>query len=151
MVNQIPKKSSKKSKKTVSDSNKLTTSIISCPDDIGKLVYHLTDQDNESKDQKWVKVIVLEKSGGVHYNPKFVLKPVDSDGVYFSNIYEDYTNGEVKVCELFSDDLIGATIDHLYTDRFSDVDTWWRADVVDIDEESEDGNNPDFFVSYELW
>ena len=26
---------------------------------------------------------------------------------------------------------------------------WWRADVVDIDEESEDGNNPDFFVSYE--
>ena len=148
-----PKKSSKKSKKkSVSESNKLTTPIISCPDDlIGKLVYHLTDQDNESKDQKWVKVIVLEKSGGVHYNPKFVLKPVDSDGVYFSNIYEDYTNGEVKVCELFSDDLIGATIDHLYTDRFSDVDTWWRADVVDIDEESEDGNNPDFYVSYEDW
>ena len=61
------------------------------------------------KDQKWAKVIVLEKSGAVHYNPKLVLKPVDSD---FPHIYEDYTNGEVKVCELSSDDLIGATIEH---------------------------------------
>ena len=45
-----PKKSSKKSKKkSVSESNKLTTPIISYPGDlIGKLVYHLTDQDNES-------------------------------------------------------------------------------------------------------
>ena len=71
-----PKKSSKKSKKkSVSKSNKLTTPIISCPDDhIGKLVYHLSDQDNESKEQKWVKVIVLETSGRVYHNPKFVLK-----------------------------------------------------------------------------
>ena len=89
----------------------------------------------------------FRKFRGVHYNPKFVLKLVDSEGVYFSNIYEDYTNGEVKLCESSSDDLIGATIDHL--DTFSDVDTWWRADVVDIDEESESANNPDFFVSYE--
>ena len=45
-----PKKSSKKSKKkSVGGSNKLTTPIISCPGDlIGKLVYHLTGQENES-------------------------------------------------------------------------------------------------------
>ena len=29
------------------------------------------------------KVIVSEKSAGVHYNPKFVLKPVDSEGCTF--------------------------------------------------------------------
>ena len=129
-------------KKSVNESNKLTKPIISCTNDlIGKLVCQITDQDNESKEQKWVKVILLEKFGGVHYNPKFVLKPVDSEEVYFSNIYEDYTNGEVKVSELSSDDLIRATIDHLHT--------CWREDVVDIDEESENGDNPDFFVSYE--
>ena len=45
-----PKKCSKKSKKkSVGGSNKLTTLIISCPGDlIGKLVYHLTGQENES-------------------------------------------------------------------------------------------------------
>ena len=140
-----PKKSSKKfSKKSLSESNKLTTPIISCPDNlIGKLVYNLTDQDIESWEQKWEKVTVSEKSGGVHYNPKFVLKPIDSEGVYLSNNYEDYSNEEVKVYEFSSYDQIAAAIDHIYTDRFSDVDTWWR-DVVDIDKESEDGNNSDF-------
>ena len=84
----------------------------------------------------------------MHYNPKFVLKPVDSEGVYLSNNYEDYSNEKVKVYEFSSNDQVAAAIDHTYTDRFSDVDTWWR-DVVDIDKESEDGNNSNFFVNYE--
>ena len=83
----------------------------------------------------------------MHYNPKFVLKPIDSEGVCLSNNYEDYSNEEVKVYEFSSNDQIAAAIDHIYTDRFSDVDTWWRD--VDIDKESEDGNNSKFFVNYE--
>ena len=144
-----PTKSSKNfSKKSLSESNKLTLPIISCPDNlIGKLVYSITDQDIESWEQKWEKVTVWEKSGGVHYNPKFVLKPIDSEGVCLSNNYEDYSNEEVKVYEFSSNDQIAAAIDHIYTDRFSDVDTWWRD--VDIDKESEDGNNSNFFVNYE--
>ena len=38
------------------------------------------------KDQKWGKVIVLEKSEAVDYNPKLVLKPVDSDFPTFTKI-----------------------------------------------------------------
>ena len=37
----------------------------------------------------------------------------------------------------------------MYTDQDSGEDVWWRAQVVDIDIDSENKENPDFFILYE--
>ena len=42
------------------------------------------------------------------------------------------------------EDLVGATIRHLYTDQDSGEDVWWHAQVVDIDIDSENKENPEF-------
>ena len=47
------------------------------------------------------------------------------------------------------EDLVGATIRHLYTDQDSCEDVQWRAQVVDIDIDSENKENPEFFILYE--
>ena len=43
---------------------------------------------------------------------------------------------------------MNASILHLYTDE-QGIDSWWSAQVVDIDIESKDPANPDFFVLYD--
>ena len=101
----------------------------------------------EDEELVWVKVIVVKIVGGSKGNPKFLLKYVDSYEVYFSNPFEDYQNKEVKLCKINSDIFIGSMIDHLFTDKDSGADNWWRAEVVDIDEDSSDKDNPDFFVT----
>ena len=68
--------------------------------------------------------------------------------VYFSNLFEDYENKEIKLCENNSDVFVGSTIDHLFTDTDSGAGNWWRAEVVDTDEDSRDKDNPDFFLTY---
>lgn len=64
------------------------------------------------------------------------------------NLFEDYENKEIKLCENNSDVFVGSTIDHLFTDKDSGAGNWWRAEVVDTDEDSRDKDNPDFFLTY---
>ena len=45
-------------------------------------------------------------------------------------------------------DFIYATIDHLFNDTESGEKTWQREEVVDVDIDSEDQENPDFSVTY---
>ena len=88
-----------------------STPVISYPDNlIGKFVLHLTDKELEDEELVSVKVIVVKIVGGPKGNPKFLLKHVDSDEVYFSNHFEDYQNKEVKLFEINSDVFIGSTI-----------------------------------------
>ena len=56
----------------------------------------------------------------------------------------------MKLVPITPDDLIGKTIFHLYTDENSGSDSWWKATVVDLDEEDDDYDpeNPQFFVFY---
>ena len=61
---------------------------------------------------------------------------------------EDNNNSDLPPVKLCVDDLIGKDILQLWTDEISNKDTWGRAKVTDIDEDSEDMENPDFFVSY---
>ena len=130
-----------------SDSSK---TVVSCPDDLlGKLVNHFTDQEDETADRKWIKVIPCSVEGGSKSNPKFVLKEVETGEIYISNLFEDYRNGDVKLCDVTVNTFIDATIDHLFTDKESSEDTWWRAEVVDVDIESQNKENPDFFISYQ--
>ena len=62
----------------------------------------------------------------------------------------DYQNEDLKLVPITPDDFIGKTIFHLYTDEVSDSDSWWKATVVDVDEEDDDYDpeNLQFFVFY---
>lgn len=51
-----------------------------------------------------------------------------------------------KLCEVSFEDFIDSTISCLYVDNGEE--TWWRGEVVDLDIDSEDMKNPDFFVTY---
>ena len=59
---------------------------------------------------------------------------------------EDYKNGDVKLCEVLVEDFIDSTINHLYKDNGEE--TWCGGEVFDVDIDSEDMENPDFFVTY---
>ena len=59
---------------------------------------------------------------------------------------EDYKNGDVKLCEVLVEDFIDSTINHLYIDNGEE--TWCGGEVFDVDIDSEDMENPDFFVTY---
>lgn len=53
------------------------------------------------------------------------------------------------MCNVTVNDFIDATIDHLFSDSQTGENTWWRGEVVDVDVDSEDQENPDFFVTYD--
>ena len=109
------------------------------------MIQHFTDSE-ESDELLWVKGIVLKICSGSPSNPKFVVQSVDLGNVYISILYEDYKNGDLKLCEVSVEDFIDSTINHLYVDNGEE--TWWRSEVVDVDIDSEDMVNPDFFVTY---
>ena len=52
------------------------------------------------------------------------------------------------MCNVTVNDFIYATIDHLFNDTESGEKTWQREEVVDVDIDSEDQENPDFCVTY---
>ena len=122
--------------------------ISSAKEVIGKIVSHYYDLE-ENLNFSQVKIIVLRISGGSSSNPKFTVRPVGSDDCYVCNLFNDYKNGEAELCDVTENEFIDATIDHLFTDEVSGEATWSRAEVVDVDVDSEDKGNPDFFVSYD--
>ena len=142
------KKTNKKQRK--SKKSKFTTNsgdlVSSCPKDLlGKMIQHFTYSE-ESAELLWVKGSVLRICGGSPSNPKFVVLSVDLGNICISNLYEDYKNGDVKLCEVLVEDFIDSTINHLYIDNGEE--TWWGGEVFDVDIDSEDMENPDFFVTY---
>ena len=112
------------------------------------MIQHFTDRE-ESEEVFWVKGIVLRICGGSPSDPKFLVQSVELGIVYISNLYEDYINGDVKLCGVSVEDFIDSTINHLYVDNGEQ--TWWRGEAVDVDIDSEDMEIPDFcdtFANY---
>ena len=112
---------------------------------VGKIVDHfcfIVDEETRG----WFKGVVLKNMG----KGEFLIRYNDFPEETFSQpLYQDFKAGQLKLVELVPTDLIDASIRHLYTDNESGEDTWWNAEVVDIDPESEDKINPDFFIMYE--
>ena len=87
-------------------------------------------------------------SGGSKSNPKYIVRPLNSDTVYWCNLFTDFQKSDVNLLEVTQEDFIDATIFHLYSDDDTGSETWWEAEVVDVDIDSVNLNNPDFFISY---
>ena len=76
----------------------------------------------------------------------FFAQSVESSNVYISNLQEDYKNGRVKLCEVSVENFIDSTINYIYVDNGEE--TWQRGEAVDVNIDSEDMENSDFFVIF---
>ena len=54
----------------------------------------------------------------------------------------------MKILSVSYEDFIGASIKHMYKESKSKENIWWDAEVVDVDMDSTDMNNPDIFIIY---
>ena len=80
---------------------------------------------------------------------QIIIQYYENPGESFSCfLFEDYKNEEVKLVEVVPEDFIEATISNLYEDKDTGEETWWRAEVADVDIDSEDMLNPEFYVMY---
>ena len=73
----------------------------------------------------------------------------DDMKVYKFNLKDDLDNGDLEILRVCVKDFLKTKISHLYIDEEIDMESWWEAFVMDVDVESEDLSNPDFFVAYE--
>ena len=71
------------------------------------------------------------------------------DVICSRQLYKDFKAGYVRLVELKPKDLVGASIRHIYTDGESNENICWNAGVVDVDPDTSDANEPDFFVIYD--
>ena len=63
------------------------------------------------------------------------------------NLFADYNNNKLKVLSVPCNDLIGAS-KHLYEESKSKENIWWDTEVVDVDMDSDDMDNPNFLNIY---
>ena len=54
-------------------------------------------------------------------------------------------SGDLTLLCITSTDFIDSKIEVLYSDE-DEIDKWWEGEVADIDLDSEDRDNPDFYV-----
>ena len=76
----------------------------------------------------------------------FFAQSVELSNVYISNLQGDYKNGDVKLCEDSVENFIDSTINYIYVDNGKE--TWQRGEGVEVNIDSEDMENSDFFVIY---
>ena len=89
--------------------------------------------------------MVLERHGKNNFLIRYNEKP---DILFSRNIYSDFLQDKLKISSVSFKDSISATIKHQYTDDKTNEDIWWDAEVVDVDLESPDMNNPNFYILY---
>ena len=66
---------------------------------------------------------------------------------FLHRLSNDFSNNKLRAASASPDDFICSTIKHKY-DAVTKEDTWWDAEVIDVDIESEDKENPKFFILY---
>ncbi|XP_066920601.1 putative leucine-rich repeat-containing protein DDB_G0290503 [Clytia hemisphaerica] len=137
-------------KQRVSKNSESQSPIISIPSDlIGKLVCHYTERDEEVG---WHRGVVIRQVGRAVKNPKFLIQYhlCDSEGndTCTANLYEDFLSDDLTLINIVSSDFIDSKIEVLYEE--DNIDKWWEGEVADVDQESKDPENPDFFVYYEF-
>ena len=65
-----------------------------------------------------------------------------------SNLHQDFKNGKIQLYDATVNYFIDATTD-LFNDSKSRQNTWCKGEVVDIDLDSEDQEDPNIFVTYD--
>ena len=93
--------------------------------------------------KRWVKAVALEKYGKLNYLIRYHEK---QDELFSQNLFANYDNNILKVLSVSCNDYIGASIKHLHKDRKSKENIWWDAEMVDVDMDSDDMDNPDFLL-----
>ena len=134
---------SRKQVKVANGDEKKVPVISSSGELVGKLIDHfcfLEDEDVES----WHRGVVLKTFG----RKKFLVRYDCPDEIYPQPLFEESKAGNVRVAELKGENLIGASIHHMFEDDETGENIWWNAEVVDLDPDS-DPENPKFFVLYD--
>ena len=112
---------------------------------VGKVIEHYCYLDEEDK-QGWHRGVVLATPRKDRFQVRYNDFP---DVIYSRQLYKDFKAGYVRLVELKPKDLIGASIRHMYTNGESNENIWWNAEVVDVDPDISDANEPYFFVIYD--
>ena len=135
---------SRKRVKVANGDEKKVPVISSSGELVGKLFDHfcfLEDEDAE----RWHRGVVLT----MFARKKFLVRYNDCpDELYSQLLFVELKAGNVRLVELKGEDLIGASIRHMFEDDESGENLWWNAEVVDLDPDS-DPENPNFFVMYD--
>lgn len=141
-----PKKAKTKRKK----SSETKSPVISSPDDlIGKIVLYFCERDDK---EDWYKGVVVRRERGSGQKTKFLLLFYQEDELgedtIVSTLFEDYKQGNLKLCDVLPEEFINAGIEILYKDSETGLENWWPAEVIEIDNDNEDPNNPKFFIYF---
>ena len=109
--------------------------------DLDNLVFYFcVVSDSVDEDEDWHRGIVVDRHGRGDFlikNPPFTWK-----------LFNDFSNNKLHVASVSPDDFICSTIKHKYNDAVTKEDTWWDTELIDVDIESEDKENPNFFILY---
>ena len=101
----------------------------------------LEDEDVES----WHRGVVLKTFG----RKKFLVRYNDyPDELYSQPLFEELKPGNVRLLELNGEDLIGASIRHMFENDETGENIWWNAEIVGLNPDS-DPENPKFIVMYD--
>ena len=123
--------------------------IVSSPTELfGKIVTHFCDiSDDDIDEYSWHKGLILKRFGRskTNYLIQYYELP---DETFVRNIYSDFKKKDPMLVEVNVQDFVGAHIEHLFVDEESGKEVWWEGEIVDIDQDSEDKINPNFFVFY---
>ena len=116
--------------------------VIATPDDlIGKLVFHFCIvSDSVDEDEDWHRGVVVDRQGRGNFLIRYDER---QDTLFTRKLFSDFSNNKLRAASISPDDFICSTIKHKYNDA---VDTWWDAEVIDVEIESEDKENLNFFI-----
>ena len=135
---------SRKRVKVANGDEKKVPVISSSGELVGKLIDHLCfleDEDVES----WHRGVVLKTFG----RKKFLVRYNDyPDELYSQPLFEELKPGNVRLLELNGEDLIGASIRHMFENDETGENIWWNAEIVGLNPDS-DPENPKFIVMYD--
>ena len=95
--------------------------------------------------EDWHRGLVLDRHGKTDFLKLDITRSptsffLETNTVIFCSINLKFYLLRLKVL------LLLATIKHQYTDDKTKEDIWWDAEVVDVDSESPDINNPNFHI-----
>ena len=121
--------------------------VIATPDDlIGKLVFHFCIvSDSVDEDEDWHRGVVVDRQGRGNFLIRYDER---QDTLFTRKLFSDFSNDKLRAASISPDDFICSTIKHKYNDAVTKEDTWWDAEVIDVDIESKDKENPNFFILY---
>ena len=116
--------------------------VFTTPDHLtGKLVFHfcvVDDSVDEDEDQH--RGVVVDRHGKGNFLIRCDERQKKSLDRSFSMIF---SNNKLRAASISPDDFICSIIKHKYNDA---VDTWWDAEVIDVEIESEEKENLNFFI-----